>query len=242
MPTWLRTPVVRPRATLVVLTLVSHLFATLGFPLPSPTRATSKESGRPFPCQSRPCGCRTYDECWAGDCCCFTLEEKLAWAAENGIEPPPHVRPLIEAREARLPHKKKSCCCSVADSGGAAAPAEAGCNPKRDSNVPRGRLPSRPEEQGSGNCTDCTDESSPTCRSEPNPCHARGPVCWVVGVFAQECRGVGPAGLFQVGPTTIVDCDSRLLPAPRPSGQIVDESDRAVFTPQCPPVPPPRPA
>lgn len=65
---------------------VCHLVAACGIPLPSP--AIRKDTGRPYPCADRPCGCATYEECWAGDCCCFTLAEKVAWAQTRGIVPP----------------------------------------------------------------------------------------------------------------------------------------------------------
>ncbi|MEO2089304.1 MAG: hypothetical protein ABGY75_07385, partial [Gemmataceae bacterium] len=73
----------RPAAAMLA---VCHLVAACGVPLPSsPVR---KDTSRPYPCADRPCGCGTYDECWAGDCCCFTLAEKVAWARTRGIAPP----------------------------------------------------------------------------------------------------------------------------------------------------------
>lgn len=83
-----RTPIHSPaRAVAAGVLAVCHLFAACGVPLPvSPT--TRKDVSRPYPCMNRPCGCGTYEECWAGDCCCFTLAEKVAWARANGIEPP----------------------------------------------------------------------------------------------------------------------------------------------------------
>src|SRR5262245_29463944 len=71
-----------------------------------------KESSRAYPCMNRPCGCTSYDECWAGDCCCFTMAEKIAWAAENGIVPPEHARKIAAAQEAQAappcPHCQRS--------------------------------------------------------------------------------------------------------------------------------------
>jgi hypothetical protein len=84
----------RLRDVIVVLTLVSHLMLTFGIPLPAPSRKKPTD-GVPYPCQSRPCGCVTAEQCWAGDCCCFSIEEKLAWAEANGVEPPEHVRRLL---------------------------------------------------------------------------------------------------------------------------------------------------
>ena len=89
------TPGRRLRGGLLALLLVSQVVAATGVPLPSPGVASS---GVPFPCQSRACGCLTATACWAGDCCCSTLEEKLLWADAQGFEPPAHVRPLVAAR------------------------------------------------------------------------------------------------------------------------------------------------
>lgn len=39
------------------------------------------------PCEDHLCGCTNAHECWAA-CCCFTTSQRLAWAIENGVEPP----------------------------------------------------------------------------------------------------------------------------------------------------------
>ena len=61
---------------IALLTIVSQLIVAFGLPLPF-VRRTS-DASVPYPCQFRPCGCASSDLCWKGDCCCFTLEEKLA--------------------------------------------------------------------------------------------------------------------------------------------------------------------
>lgn len=99
-----------PRQFLAVAALLSQLVVAMGAPAFSPRSA--KTGAIPFPCQDHPCGCTTSEQGWAGDCCCFTLEQKLAWAEERGIEPPAHVRSMVEARKAatRKPAAKPSCC------------------------------------------------------------------------------------------------------------------------------------
>ncbi|MBY0460278.1 MAG: hypothetical protein K2V38_23425, partial [Gemmataceae bacterium] len=109
-----RTPDFRLRDVIVVLTLISHLMVTFGFPLPAPNRIKPSD-GVPYPCQSRPCGCLTSEQCWKGDCCCFTLEEKITWAEANGVEPPAHVRPLVESRKSRPTAPKQKSCCSESE-------------------------------------------------------------------------------------------------------------------------------
>lgn len=67
------------------LVLVAYLAATLGLPV-SPS--VSKDLRQPFPCQDHTCGCRTAADCWR-HCCCFSPEEKLAWARARAVTPPP---------------------------------------------------------------------------------------------------------------------------------------------------------
>jgi len=100
-----------PRQILVVVALVAHVLAATGAPVPSP-RLTNGRGSIPYPCREHACGCLTSEQCWAGDCCCFTLEQKLAWADRRGIEPPGHVRADVEARSARRAASKPvhSCC------------------------------------------------------------------------------------------------------------------------------------
>jgi hypothetical protein len=50
---------------------------------------SAKDLGQPFPCRNHPCGCQNAEQCWR-NCCCFTPEEKLAWAEVHGIVPPPY--------------------------------------------------------------------------------------------------------------------------------------------------------
>lgn len=61
------------------------------FPLAiSRPAAGEKDPSRPFPCQNRPCGCRSAEQCWK-NCCCFTNAQKLAWARTHGVKPPAFV-------------------------------------------------------------------------------------------------------------------------------------------------------
>lgn len=91
-------------------TAVLNLLLCIGFVLPLPVAdsaaagscsvndaVTSRSSGSdrvakvhsvPFPCQNRPCGCRSADSCLS-KCCCFTAEQKVAWAQMHGHGPTP---------------------------------------------------------------------------------------------------------------------------------------------------------
>lgn len=55
-------------------------------PLPAtPSERPEKDQTIPFPCQNRPCGCNTAEQCWKS-CCCFSHIEKLAWAKLHAPE------------------------------------------------------------------------------------------------------------------------------------------------------------
>ena len=172
------------RDAIAMLAIVSHLIVAFGLPLPF-VRCTSDASA-PYPCQFRPCGCASSDLCWKGDCCCFTLEEKLEWADVNGIEPPSHVRPLVETRKSYRPiaTKKKSCC--------------------------------------------------PLHESNPDP------VIWVVGLFAQKCRGDSPATLFTLEAAIVPTLTAQPIVVTESGSFLVAYDCHTTVTATPPPTPPPR--
>ena len=87
------------------------------FPLPVETTSSpEKDRSEPFPCQNRPCGCASAEQCWK-QCCCFTNVEKVAWAKKNGVKLPEYVVRAAEAESAdkvadtgEKPVKKCACC------------------------------------------------------------------------------------------------------------------------------------
>lgn len=233
------------RNIIVMLTLVSHLMATFGFPVPTPSSRKSTD-GVPYPCQSRPCGCLSSEQCWSGDCCCFTLQEKLAWAEAHGVEPPEHVRKWVELRKSPPATPKKSCCSEI-------------------------DLPSKPsltiqpvrccecEQETSAAATCCSEKPTcdlssaaecPHCKAKPRPnCCERNKtqttqnsprVRWVLGFFAQKCCGKPLAALFQLDPAIVPNLTSISLPQPEPCDYVVPRSERTTSPTYCPPTPPPR--
>jgi hypothetical protein len=87
------------------------LFAYLGtaFGLPLPARE-AKDQSQPYPCQNHPCGCQSAQQCWQ-HCCCFTPEEKWAWAEAHGVVPPAYAeRPRGQGWcTPRLRDREESC-------------------------------------------------------------------------------------------------------------------------------------
>ena len=71
---------------------VAYLIAALGIPLPA---SVHKDASQPFPCQDHPCGCQTAEQCWR-NCCCFTPEERWAWARAHHVEPPAYAEKPTE--------------------------------------------------------------------------------------------------------------------------------------------------
>ena len=66
-----------------------YLLIAAGVPLPLATKLTSLIVR--YPCENSTCGCKSADGCWRS-CCCHTLEEKLAWAAEHQVQVPAYVK------------------------------------------------------------------------------------------------------------------------------------------------------
>jgi len=232
----------RLRDVIVVLTLVSHLMVTFGFLLPTPSRKKPTD-GIPYPCQSRPCGCLTAEQCWAGDCCCFSIEEKLAWAEANGVEPPEHVRPLVESRKAGpAPPKKKSCCSEAEPTPEPAVSAQpTGCVKQKPAATCCSHK-SVCEAERDAECPHCAAKAKPSCcekKKAPTPDGEAG-VRWVVGIFAQKCRGMGPAGLFKLDPSVVPDLTLIHLPEPERDDHIALRSDRIISVTHSPPTRPPR--
>lgn len=72
---------------------VAVAFTLTLLPIPVPVAApgrSPKDTSSPFPCQNRPCGCRSADQCWK-KCCCFTNQQKVASAKKNDVSIPQFV-------------------------------------------------------------------------------------------------------------------------------------------------------
>jgi hypothetical protein len=173
--------------------LVCYLATAVGFPVPSPQ---AKDRGQPFPCQDHPCGCQTAEQCWR-HCCCFSPQERLAWAEAQRIEPPSYVeRPaangwhIARSRDRTGVGEERSGCtnCRSRPTCQVCLPlARKNCCGNREDVVP---------------C--CSQESARGRESaRPKP-PARIP--WVLGVAGLRCQGV----------TTLWVSIGAVLPPPTP--------------------------
>ena len=96
------------------------LFCVLlaALPIPVGWKPRVRSSAVAFPCQDCHCGCSTPEQCWT-NCCCFTPQERLAWAIEHAVEPPSYA--VLGGDPDVAPSSKtvttKSCCAQQASCG-----------------------------------------------------------------------------------------------------------------------------
>lgn len=242
----------RPHQQWLTLCLVA-VVACASLPIPLPERTTvtehttvDKDRSQPFPCQHRPCGCRSADQCWKR-CCCFTQAQKLAWAKRNGVTPPDFVRvadtdesrrtrsvnvslktPAAASRGTDELRNRTSSCCAKSKSISTALEQRRTCDETdHDARIAalaiaqtRGRGPVAP-------------------RSSPSAVSSRIRSRVVIGVATQACQGVG--WTWSAVPWITWSAPSiRFIPDHTASRRPVMHSDRRVEQPLEPPVPPPR--
>ena len=144
---------------------------TSGVPLPA--AMPPEKFGAPFPCQSHACGCRSASACWA-NCCCFTQEEKLAWARANGVTPPvgtPTFEPSADDPESKDqdPPAKRPCCAKKTATPAMTNPPKRSCCAAKSADC------------GDATCSDRGEEEAEASDATPTG---------VVLLQAMKCRGV----------------------------------------------------
>jgi hypothetical protein len=215
------------RRLCAALTLVAYLLATFGCPLP----AAAKETDQPFPCQDHPCGCRTAEQCWKR-CCCFTPEQRWAWAESHHVQPPAYAeKPASRGwRTTRLRDRDQAPAKSP--------PACASCAASRTA-------PGQPPGCSSSCCAH--ERARPSCCQVPKSGQStqegtpgrKGTVRWGLGVSAMGCQGHS---------TLWVSTGAALPPAPpltwtpglAPVGWLSSAPEAALALPAMPLEPPPR--
>ncbi|CAN5188525.1 hypothetical protein BH10PLA2_BH10PLA2_07290 [soil metagenome] len=220
------------RDAVLILTLVNYLTMAIGLPLPSFHFRSAQSSDIAYPCQDHACGCVSSEECWKGDCCCYTLEQKLAWAEARGVEPPSHVRTLVESRKTGIQKHGKKSCCSESTATDEHHPKGSIC--ERDS------TPCECERLAASTDQLNQTQSEATAVDGDKVEHAPLRLRWVVGILAQKCRGTGPSGLLQLEFTGLHQVSTfRSFQSP-PDGWIVPGKMKTLEFAHIPPAPPPR--
>lgn len=156
------------RRVCALVALISYLTAIIGVPLPA---HAGKDMGEKYPCQGHPCGCVTAEDCWR-QCCCFSPEQKFAWAREHGVTPPSYAEPVTaegwntpRLRDQVEKHAHGHCPNCVPDKNEKAREVTSSC---------------------------CSKKDRDSCCSTPNPSEARKPTSkaggWTLTLRARSCK------------------------------------------------------
>lgn len=155
----LSNPIYRWLCCLSVAFVVCAVLLPMPFSSWSPS-GVEKDLSQPFPCQNRPCGCRSAEQCWK-KCCCFTNSQKVAWAKANSVQLPDYV---VAAAKQETKSPKKACAlCSTSKASRSKATCESvtvapGSQTKAATGSPRRSMKTKATK-------------------------------WVLSVYAAECQG-----------------------------------------------------
>ncbi len=209
-------------------------------PLPltlSPHKPMEKESSEPFPCQNRPCGCRSAELCWK-KCCCFNNSQKIAWAKANQVEVPDYVLAAATKEKAQSLTGREVCSLqNIADRKVTKA-----C-PHCQENAPKVAQSAQLSRSESGVSAKSGDDVRSTKLAE-EPTTTKHPpralrLKWMMSVYSAECQGQGPSTFFLS--LTIVPERPRI---PSPDVVTVEpfaiDSERLQQSSLRPPLPPPK--
>ena len=210
-----RIPDISSKAFRRLMSLLALLcLASLLLPLPLAPVAQidpGKDTSQPFPCQNRPCGCRSAEQCWK-KCCCFTNSQKVAWAKANGVDLPDYVLAAAKKESAAV---KESCalCSKTKDSGG-----KSKCE---ESIASRNSKPQ----------SSATQAPKVFARTKTSK--------WVLSVYAAECQG--QPSTTMCFPATIIPARVVPVTISVEMTEVVHEtSERLISTTLRPPLPPPK--
>ena len=220
-----RIPDISSKAFRRLMSLLALLcLAAILLPLPlSPIAQTNsgKDTSQPFPCQNRPCGCRSAEQCWK-KCCCFTNSQKVAWAKANGVDLPDYV--LAAAKKETATTKKPCALCSKDEARHT--------KPKCETAVtsPTGQRLS------SASAVPASDSTAP--RSGVNPARFKTSK-WVLAVYSAECQGQPSFSLCF--PASIIPAHVMPVTISVEMTEFVHSvSERVNLTSLRPPLPPPK--
>lgn len=188
-------------------------------PIPlAPATGPEKDRSAPFPCQNRPCGCRSAEQCWK-KCCCFSNAQKLAWAEANSVQPPEYV---VAAANKEQP-------VSACGTGGC-------CHQPTKALVAIDTT--QPTAAAKPQLSSCKKLSKPPNPSSKTPADNRSDV--VIIALAEGCQG--HSSFWNSLPWSILP-DPMIPPAflANDGEQFLPVSEVVVQLNERPPVPPPRP-
>jgi hypothetical protein len=150
------------RTSVAALAIVGYVASVVGYPA---MPARHGPLGVAYPCEHHRCGCASAEHCWR-DCCCFTLDERLAWAARRDVAPPAEIAPR-KAAVSRSHSAPRPCCASTSSV----------CHA-----VEHG-----PSQRA---LSDCEPRPSKSCCAKTENKRV-APIRWIVGIQARGCHGEG---------------------------------------------------
>jgi hypothetical protein len=207
------------RRLLGLIVLLPFVAVSLPVPLPSGPNA-GKDRSQPFPCQDRPCGCRSAKQCWQ-KCCCFTNAQKVAWAKQNRIAVPEEVLTAARREQRQATEIARKSCCSKMAPSIAIIPRRPPQNTLKI--AADGRVPGLPER---GDAKARTSQSQPAAKV-------------VIGALAGQCQGQDWS--LAIVPAWMMSNVTTPVPPVGPAVRIVlPHSEVADSLSHRPPVPPPR--
>jgi len=185
---------------IIVLMLLGGSCALI-VPMPQMVPASSgKDLSEPFPCQNRPCGCNSADQCWK-QCCCFNNREKVAWANKNAVSLPGFV---VKAANEELKLSAKCNAVECDQQSGISSLAttiKSGISKLSSQTVPTTRdPPSGTEVKTCDHCVEKTpvenESVDGTYAAAKNAGESQSKMRYVLGISALECKGLN--SLWQI--------------------------------------------
>ena len=213
-------------------------------PLPSAPRSPDsqeKDSSEPFPCQNRPCGCRSAEQCWK-KCCCFNNAQKVAWAKLNNVKVPDFV--LVAAKSESLTEREIGSRNTSDAKGTGATKATGSCLKCQNKSVATTKAsccdksktpPAIAKSQSCRSCSKASVKSTKSTETRRKSASSK----WVMAIYAAECQGQGPpAFCFPI--STIPDRPALIMPSAEVVETFAFESERLHPMSLRPPLPPPK--
>lgn len=205
---------------------------------PLPQNLPEKDSSEPFPCQNRPCGCQSAEQCWK-KCCCFNNAQKVAWAKANNVKVPDFV---LAAATSESLSEPEICSRSQSDAQGKVlTKATLGCSNCQKKSVVATKAPccdkskTSPTVAKSHACGSCSQAAARSNESRPKSASSK----WVMVIYAAECQGQGPPAFCF--PTSIVpERITLVMPTIAEIETVPLESERLQQASLRPPLPPPK--
>ena len=214
--------------SLCILLSVCALLLPLPVVFLRPT-GTEKDLSQPFPCQNRPCGCQSAEQCWK-KCCCFTNTQKVAWAKTNKVKLPAYVLAAARKEDQSLGAKATEI----------KTPRCEHCVARKTVTPPVARLEVTKQAVAESVQSNRNGGTRVSAAAKSLPAH-KSPTGskWVMTVFAAQCQG--QPTFWCCLPPTVLPTPAELIVGP--SGlreSVVTESDRLATSSQRPPLPPPK--